>query len=163
MSVKNYEKKVRVYCDLDGVLADFDKACEKRQIKPKEAKHIAGFYKSLDVLPKAIEAISIIESMGYDVWILSKCPDNNTQAASEKMEWVTEHFHHLKNKVIITPDKGAVGTDKDYLIDDHPQWANANNFPGTIFEFTSIDKWDEIIIKLAKDNNLIVSTVFKGN
>jgi 5'(3')-deoxyribonucleotidase len=58
---------------------------------------------------------------------LSKIPAENPHSATEKMLWVREHFPYLGDKIILTPDKGCVGSQRDFLIDDHPEWANANN------------------------------------
>lgn len=35
----------------------------------------------------------------------------------------------------MSPDKGCVGTKQDFLIDDHPEWANAHNFAGQVIKF----------------------------
>ena len=53
-----------------------------------------------------------------------------------------EHSTYYK-KVILTPDKGAVGIQRDFLIDDHPEWANSNNFKGTVIRFSN--NWRDVV------------------
>ncbi|MDN8616524.1 hypothetical protein [Variovorax ginsengisoli] len=45
--------------------------------------------------------------------------------------------------MIITSDKGCVGKQRDFLIDDHPEWTNADQFPGTIITFTG--DWPSVV------------------
>lgn len=91
----------------------------------------------------------LILEMGYDVWFLTKPPSKNPKAASEKVEWVYENFPAVYDKIIITPDKGAVGTSRDYIIDDHPEWANVEAFRGKIIKF--VNNWEFIVDFLAKE------------
>jgi hypothetical protein len=52
----------------------------------------------------------------------------------------------LGDHIIVSPDKGAVGTARDFLIDDHPEWANAHNFSGTPIHFKN--NWSEVCAQL---------------
>src|SRR5574338_256770 len=158
MGEKVYPDVSRVYLDMDGVLADFDRECEYEGVTPNVLKRRAGTYRELDIIPGALVAVNDIERFGFDVFILTKIPDANPYAATEKLLWVREHFPQLSTKVIITPDKGAVGTKRDILIDDHPEWANANNFPGTVIKFEG--NWKRIIGDLAA-HRLMMAGVFK--
>jgi 5'(3')-deoxyribonucleotidase len=77
--------------------------------------------------------------------VCTKIPSKNPYAAAEKLIWMSKHLHILHDRVIITPDKGCIGTKRDYLIDDHPEWANAHNFEGTILKFTKTFGWPQIL------------------
>lgn len=138
MGIRTYPDKPRAYVDLDGVLADFDKAARERNLPPSVAKTVAGIYSDLPLIKDAVTGLAELEQLGFDVWILTKIPRENPWAATEKLQWVRRHLPHpLHDKVIITPDKGCVGCYRDVLIDDHPEWANACNFPGRVIAFSS--------------------------
>lgn len=159
MGKREYKDVPRVYVDMDGVLADFDKACTQAKKKPSELKLIRGVYRDLEVIPGAINAIEKIVEMGYEVWAMTKPPSKNPSAASEKIEWMYELFPVFKDRIIITPDKGAVGEKRDFIIDDHPEWANVEKFRGTIIKFEN--NWDYIVDFLAKEK-AVYDYVFHG-
>lgn len=157
MGIKTYKNIPRVYFDMDGVLADFEKYVQEHGGKHNIVKNIIGTYINLEVLEGSKEAINTILEFGYDIFVCSKPPKENSYAVNEKYQWLNIHFPEFKDRIIITPDKGCIGTVKDYLIDDHPEWANANNFPGKVLEFKG--NWTYIIMELyfnAKKNNMIV-------
>lgn len=138
MGIRTYPDKPRAYVDMDGVLADFEAAANARRLTFDQAKHVVGIYQTLPVMPDAIVGLAELEQFGFDVWILTKIPRENPWAATEKLHWVRQNLPHpLHDKVIITPDKGCVGCYRDVLIDDHPEWANAANFPGRVIAFSS--------------------------
>ncbi len=146
MGKREYSNVPRVYFDMDGVLADYDAAVKEHGTTPKEFKLVPDAYRNLKVLGDAVASVNLICAMGYDCWVLSKLPNQNRLAATEKLDWINIHFPMLNDKVILTPDKGAVGTSQDFLIDDHPEWANANKFRGTVIKFA--DNWDKVIAYL---------------
>lgn len=135
MSVKVYPDVPRVYVDMDGVLADFIAACTACGKSPSEAKHQAGLYRQLPIIAGAREGVLALIKQGWLVFVLSKIPDSNPHAASEKILWLREFFPEFSERIILSPDKGAVGSARDFLIDDFPEWANAHNFPGTVLHF----------------------------
>jgi len=135
MGVREYRKVRRVYFDMDGVIADFNKACEIAGIPPKEYKNLKGSYINIPVYEGAIHIINRALELGYDIFALTKPPTNNFHSYSEKAEWIHKNIPQFKDHIIITPDKGVVGKPIDILIDDHPEWANALEFPGTIIKF----------------------------
>ena len=79
--------------------------------------------------------------------ILTKIPSENPYAASEKIVWLKRHLPILEDLIIITPDKGCIGTSRDTLVDDFPEWANAHNFPGQIIQFGGQPKLDEYVLR----------------
>lgn len=143
MGVRNYPDTPRFYIDMDGPLADFDGMSKKLNIEPAMLKRMAGLYAMLPVTSGAQTAVTKLHRMGYQVFALTKIPRANPYAATEKLLWINENFPLIGENVIISPDKGCVGTERDFLVDDHPEWANADNFYGTILTFTW--NWPEIL------------------
>lgn len=136
MAERHYPDIPRVYFDMDGVLADFERSAHEHSMDPAHFKRVAGAYLDLPVVPGALEALGSIERAGFLVFVLTKIPASNPYAATEKLLWARRHLPALEDRIIITPDKGAVGRSRDFLIDDHPEWANARNFPGTLLHFS---------------------------
>ena len=127
---------------MDGVLADFEKAAGHEGIHPKQFKGIHGAYAMLPVITGAQEAVERVIKMGYESFVCTKIPDENPSAATDKIWWIKKKFPMLHGRVFIVPDKGAIGRPCDFLIDDHLEWANAHNFPGTKIPFNG--DWDTI-------------------
>lgn len=147
MGVRTYPNTPRVYLDMDGPLANFDKAALEHGMSPSHFKRVAGAYLGLAPTPGAKDAVAAMLAAGLQVFALTKTPKSNPYAATEKLLWIREHFPDLDDKVIISSDKGAVGTARDFLVDDHPEWANADKFPGKIvhFKFNWADSLAEIL------------------
>lgn len=148
MAERNYPDLPRVYFDMDGVLADFEKESRDRNIPFSELKMTIDAYRHLPIMPGAKEAVQRAMAAGYDVFVLTKIPKKNPYAATEKLFWIQDHFPELDDKVIITSDKGAVGDTRDILVDDHPEWANAHNFGGTVIKFTG--DWEALYSVIEK-------------
>ena len=82
-----YMKKKVVYIDLDNTLADYLGEAERQGIPPKEAKHVKGFFLSLQPIGNAVESYVKL-SRYFDVYILSTAPWSNPDSLSEKVLWV---------------------------------------------------------------------------
>lgn len=157
MGIRKYRDVPRVYLDMDGPLADFEREMIRHNQPGNVIKKWKGLFRDLKVVPGAKEAVARIMALPVDVWICTKAPDGSTFAASEKQEWQQKHFPELKDHIIITPDKGCIGRPCDFLIDDHPEWANASNFPGSLFVFkpvydkqgNSTNNWNELVERLS--------------
>lgn len=143
MGVRTYPDLPRVYVDMDGVIAAFEAAARARGITPAQLKLQRGAYLGLQVIPGAKEALRDLAQLDVDIFVLTKIPSGNVYAATEKLLWIERHFPELHDRVIITSDKGCVGKERDFLIDDHPEWANADQFPGTIITFTG--DWPSVV------------------
>lgn len=143
MGVRTYPDRPRVYVDMDGVIADFEGALRAHGLTPGELKIKRGAYQALPIIEGAKEALHAFIRMGLEVFGLTKIPGSNPYAATEKLLWIAAHFPELHDRVIITPDKGCVGTPRDFLIDDHPEWANADKFAGTIVRFAG--DWPAVV------------------
>lgn len=138
----------RVFIDLDGVTADFGTARDDSGHPSEIFKLLPGSYRNLKPLPGAIEAIRVLIARGFDVWIATKIPHDNPYAASEKLFWVKEYLPELFKSVIITPNKGTLGTSRDFLIDDRPHKAHISEFVGTLLTFgprNEYQTWDQVI------------------
>lgn len=128
MGIKNYTNTKRVYFDMDGVLADFEQEAIERGIPFHELKTKIDAYRHLPIMSGSKEAVQRFIAAGYEVFILTKIPRKNPYAATEKIFWIDDHFPEFEDRIIISPDKGALGQEGHILIDDHPEWANAHNF-----------------------------------
>lgn len=137
------KRALRIYVDMDGVIADFEKNLNGRN--PKAVKLMPGTYIRLDPIPGAIEAVRKLIAMGHDVWIATKTPTHNLLADSEKKHWISEHIPELLPKTIITSDKGCLRG--DVLIDDRKHKANCESFEGHFIHYGTEDfpSWDEVI------------------
>lgn len=128
--VMNTQRKPRLYLDLDGVLADFDRGyIERFGNHPREVGDdelwrnldaTPDFFDSLHPMPGALQAFGWLRPLSP--MILTACPRTNYHdAAANKRRWVRRH---LGADVIVLPCMG--GTNKpvfmhapgDVLVDD---------------------------------------------
>lgn len=117
MAKKKLRKKI-VYCDMDGVLANFRKGVGRDDygFNPPEM-FVKGFFRNLEPMPGAKEAMAALLKMDHiKVYILSKPTTKNLHCASEKYEWINEHFPQLLKRMFLACDKSHLNG--DYLIDD---------------------------------------------
>lgn len=142
MGVKTYTNARRVYFDMDGVLADFEKEAIDRNIPFHELKTQIDAYRHLPVMEGAKEAVRRVLEAGFEIFVLTKIPRKNAYSATEKIFWLEDHFPEFEDRIIISPDKGALGREGHYLIDDHPEWANADQFGGEVIHFKR--NWDDV-------------------
>ena len=121
---------IRLYIDLDGVMADFDKyffdtfGDESHKLDDKSLwKLINGhgnFFRNLPLMQGALEFFRSVEHL--PVSILTACPKSNyTTAAVQKRQWV---YEHLSKDVTVIPMMGGknkclfMHSPGDVLIDD---------------------------------------------
>jgi 5'(3')-deoxyribonucleotidase len=135
MSIREYPDLIRVYVDMDGVVADFEGGFKSVGMTATEFKKLPGIYRDLKPIPGAIDGLKWLLDNGYFPMMLTKIPSENPLAATEKIQWLYEHAPFMEDHIIISPDKGCVGTHRDFLIDDFPAWANAHQFEGTVIRF----------------------------
>jgi hypothetical protein len=120
----------RLYIDLDGVMADFDKyflesfGIESHKLDdPTLWKWINGhgnFFSNLPLMPGALEFFRSVEHLNPT--ILTACPKSNyAVAAVQKRQWV---YKHLSQDITVIPMMGGknkclfMHSPGDVLIDD---------------------------------------------
>lgn len=137
------EDRMRVFLDMDGVLVDFigrvkDHLLQEGYVleEPRGRWHIeewtqdpegakklinklvtmTGFWRSLKPLPNALATVHRIQEMGFDLWIATTPFLSAPTCPQEKMEWIKKYLPDLWTKVVLTPNKGVLGS--GLLIDD---------------------------------------------
>jgi 5'-nucleotidase len=115
-----YNKFIRIYIDMDGVLCDYENAYKKALIDNPRQNYPQsqwGFFLKLEPINGAIESFKKLSEI-FDVWILTKPSTKNVNCYSEKAQWVLEHLgHKAVEKLIFSCDKTILKG--NYLIDDH--------------------------------------------
>jgi len=125
-------KKKIVYLDMDGVLADFFAhiAPEHNFYNPPEMFK-KGFFRNLPIVPGAKEGVAaLLANPNLNVYIATKHTSKNFDCATEKVEWINEHFPALIKKMFMVCDKEHLNG--DFLIDDDKKW---DGFPGEFIHF----------------------------
>ena len=137
-----------VYLDMDGPLANFDKAIEGAKLNAEGdpvCMFEKGFFRNLEVTPGAKHAVDIISGMDCELYIASKPSTKNLWSATEKYQWIEEHFPTLLRRIFLTCDKGFLKG--DLLIDDDAKrWRKG--FQGTFVEFDvrkPIESWADAL------------------
>lgn len=137
-------RKRRIFLDMDGVLADFDRmraALAARQGLPIQhvtgdmVKVTPGAFAQMQPIPGAIGGVNSLIGMGFDIWIASKPATGRPDTYSQKAAWILHHFPELKRKIILTHDKGMLGCAEDFLVDDRIHKANCEAFRGRLLHF----------------------------
>jgi 5'(3')-deoxyribonucleotidase len=139
-------KKIIIYCDMDGVLADFDKvpnAVARYKDEP-------NFFYNLEPISENVNAIKKLIAKNYLVKILSKSP--HEKADSDKRKWLEKYLPEIENKNIIfaRPHETKISfvdeLEKSFslLLDDYEkniqEWRNENGIALTITKEKTIDK-----------------------
>ena len=89
-------KKLNIYCDMDGVLADFNAEINAVERFKKEK----GFFKRLKPFERNVRALrKLILNKNVNVYILSASP--NARADKDKIKWLKKYMPFIKKENII--------------------------------------------------------------
>lgn len=139
-------RKTILFLDMDGPLADFDGSITSGIKNDPPEMFVPGFFRNLKVVEGAKEAVDRIFADGrFYVYIGSKPTYKNTLCATEKMDWIAEHFPMLKKRIVLVCDKKLLRG--DILIDDDfKRWGH--KFQGQFIHFDVTDpvkSWAEAL------------------
>jgi len=145
----------RIYIDLDGVLADFEKG-RKNHPLGNQTPYIGrpyllpGLFKDLEPIKGSIGAVNkLLNNPNFDVYFLSTAPWDNPDAWTHKRLWIAKYFDEklIRKRLILCHHKNfLIG---DILIDDR-KWNGAKDFEGEWIEFgcQEFPDWDSVMSKL---------------
>ena len=132
---------------MDNVLVDFESGIERLNLDPntRDLDEVDGIFSHMIPLKGAIVGYNRLVELGYDVYILSTAPWENSSAWSDKLIWVKKYIgENAKKRLILSHNKNL--NKGDFLIDDRV--ANgAGEFEGNLIRFGSDDfpNWDTVI------------------
>lgn len=135
----------RIFIDMDGVLADFDRLKKELGVEGEELKKMPGAFLRMEPIPGAVAAVRSLIGMGFECWVATKPPTGIPHAYADKADWILRHLPELKRRIIMTHDKGLLGDDDDYLIDDRPHKANCERFRGALIHFGNGVTWEGVL------------------
>ena len=124
------KNKLTIFLDMDGVLANFEKAAA--QIPDVKRPDEVLDFSTFEPMPGAIDAVEKIIAMGHDVFIATTPPWNNPDAWGQKRNWIEEHLPQLKRKMFLTHRKDLLKG--DILIDDST-YRGQRDFEGEFMHF----------------------------
>ena len=138
-------KKLIIYCDMDGVLADFESVPNA----VARYKNEQGFFYNLEPIAANINGIKQLIKQGYQVKILSKSPHEN--ADNDKRLWLAKYLPEITNENMIfaRPHEKKIDFVNEFeknfslLLDDYSeninQWREQDGLALTITKENTIE------------------------
>jgi len=124
-----------IFLDMDGVLANFEAALPPGFGWDPPEMFVPGFFRTLPVMPGAVEGVkALMACPTLDVYIGSKHTTKATNSATEKVDWVKEHFPPLLRRMVLVCHKSLLRGNV-LVDDDRDRWEG--EFEG---EFIHFDK-----------------------
>lgn len=148
-----------IFCDLDGVLADFEEGVKKKfnkSINEINTKLLWGvinksntFFDTLPWMPKGRELWESIRQ--YHPIILTGVPPGSSTASEQKIRWCQRELGpDIQVITCATKEKPKYCLSNSVLIDDRPNNMKAWNEKGGKFILYDEDKLDMIINRINK-------------
>jgi len=130
-------KNLTIYIDMDGVVANFDKAVKAMQhIYEQPWLDIPNFFLNLEPIGNPNARIEELQQLGYKVYILTKVDiSDGPERAINKYDWVSRHIPCIsKDEVIIVPiDKEKT----KYLRSDIKDSVLLDDYKGNLNDWTN--------------------------
>ncbi len=133
------KKTYNIYCDMDGVIADFNRPVNAVARFETEK----DFFYNLQPIKHNLQAISKLIENGYNVYILSASP--NDRCDNDKRRWLAKYLPNLKPTQIIIMRNGQNKADfvrtfeNNILFDDYHK--NIRDFENRGFKGYQIKKY----------------------
>lgn len=141
--LKNGEQtNTLLFCDLDGVLADFEQGVNNKFTKPSNEIHSSLMWKVINNSKSFFETLPWMPR-GKELWdrikhrkpiILTGVPKGSKTGAEQKRKWCADNLgQHIKVITCATKEKPNYCLPNSILIDDRPDNLNAWNLKGGKF------------------------------
>jgi len=148
---------MRIFVDMDGVIADFEKEAKKNPDYGKSdfRADVEIDFSKIEPIPGAIEAVKTLINEGHDVFIASTAPWANPEAWKHKRLWIEKYLPELEKKVFLTHRKDLlIG---DMLIDDS-DYRGQPDFKGQWLHFGQNEMdWTKVLNIVNNTNQLILN------
>ena len=167
----NTMKKQLLYCDMDGVIADFDEVIlrydPKVDLKTVPPGNMTTFRDEVDnicesnphifleinPIPGAIESVKELNEL-YEIYFLSTPMWNVPESFGDKRIWLETHFGPIAHKRLILTHRKDLNTG-DFLIDD--RLTNGSEaFTGHHIHFGQkpFENWEKVTAYLKNYSNI---------
>lgn len=163
---------MKIYLDMDGVLADFDKKYEEafkvhpNTLKPGSKEGMrnwdafvyAGLFTTLELMPNAKKLLAFVDSLDVPVEILSSSGGirHHDLVYAQKMVWLKANKIAYKPNIVPGGEKKAkFATKTNILIDDTKRVIDSYRAAGGTAILYEDENIDQAIAKLNKFRELI--------